>query len=203
MTEILMPSTFELRQMRQRLEAIVIGASAGGIEALSTLLPPLPHPYPLPIIVVLHVPPDRPSQLEALFAAKCRVPVHEAEDKMPVQPGHVYFAPPGYHLLIEADRTFSLSTEPPVFYSRPSVDVLFESASYVWREKLMGVLLSGANDDGGKGLAEIHGRGGVTIVQHPSTASAPEMPRAGIASHTPSWVLPLAPMAQLLAGLSK
>ena len=109
--------------------AVVIGASAGAVEALSVILPALPAGYPVPVAVVVHLPPDRPSIMAELFAARCRVAVREAEDKEPLVPGTVYFAPPDYHLLVEAAGHLSLSSEEPVRFSRPSIDVLFESAA--------------------------------------------------------------------------
>src|SRR5579871_697452 len=132
--------------------AIVIGASAGALEALSSLLPALPSGYPIPIMIVVHVPPDKKSALAELFHAKCAIEVREAEDKEPIEPGVAYFAPPNYHLLVEPDETLSLSVDPPVLYSRPAIDVLFESASDVYRHDLIGVILTGANSDGAKGL---------------------------------------------------
>ena len=110
-------------------EAVVIGASAGAVDALSVLLPALPADYPLAVAVVVHLPPDRKSVMAELFQTKCRVRVKEAEDKEPFAPGTVYFAPPDYHLLVEPDRRLSLSSEESVLYSRPSIDVLFESAA--------------------------------------------------------------------------
>jgi two-component system chemotaxis response regulator CheB len=110
-------------------EAVVIGASAGALEALSVILPALPAGYGLPVFVVVHLPPDTRSILADLFQAKCHIPVREAEDKEPIRGGTIYFAPPNYHLLIEADRNVSLSSDEPVLFSRPSIDVLFESAA--------------------------------------------------------------------------
>ena len=112
-----------------RPQAIVLGASAGAVEALSTLLPPLPADYPIPILAVVHTPPEKRNSLADLFRAKCRVKVKEAEDKEPVRGGTVYFAPPNYHLLVETDRRLSLSTDEPVLFCRPAIDVLFVSAA--------------------------------------------------------------------------
>lgn len=174
--------------------AIVIGASAGGIEALGVLLPMLPPSFRPPLIVVLHLRPDVPSLLQGLFSARCVLPVCEAEDKLPVRHGHVYVAPPDYHLLVERgkqDVHLALSVAPPVRFSRPSIDVLFESAAEVWRQRLLGILLSGANDDGARGLETIRACGGRTWVQAPHTASADTMPAEAIARGAVDEVLTL------------
>ena len=121
-----------------KAEAVVIGASAGALEALSVILPSLPADYGLPVLIVVHVPPDKKSLLAELFQAKCGIEVREAEDKEPIRGGTVYFAPPDYHLLVETDKSLSLSDDEPVFYSRPSVDVLFESAADAYGPSLIG-----------------------------------------------------------------
>ncbi|WP_439600534.1 chemotaxis protein CheB [Devosia sp.] len=161
-------------------EAIVIGASAGAVEALTSLLPALRPGFRLPIIVVVHLPADRRSAMAELFRAKCALEVREAEDKDPVAAGTIYFAPPDYHLLVEADRTFSLSCDAPVLFSRPSIDVLFESAADAYGPKLVGIVLTGANADGARGLRAIIGEGGAGIVQAPSSAFASAMPEAAL-----------------------
>ena len=132
-------------------EAVVIGASAGALEALSSLLPALPSDYRLPILIVVHLPPDKTSLLAELLRARCAIRVREAEDKEPIEPGVVYFAPPDYHLLVEQDRRLSLSDDEPVLFSRPSIDVLFESAADAYGGGLIGVVLTGANSDGANG----------------------------------------------------
>jgi two-component system chemotaxis response regulator CheB len=150
-------------------EAIVIGASAGALETLSLILPALPAAYPLPVLIVVHLPPDKKSFMTELLQARCRVAVREAEDKAPISGGTVYFAPPDYHLLVENDRHLTLSDDEPVLYSRPSIDVLFESAADV---------LSGANHDGANGLKAVAKAGGTVIVQNPDSAYASTMPEA-------------------------
>lgn len=190
-----------------RFDAIVIGASAGGIEALSQLLPALPATLQAAVAIVQHIPRQRPSLLAELFAAKCGLPVHEAVDKQPVQPGHVYFAPPDYHLLVDRSRTqrgaasFALSIDEPVHYSRPSIDVLFESAAEVYRHRLLGIVLTGANTDGATGLARIHALGGTTLVQAPETAAASLMPEAARRASPVDHVFTLPQMAAYLAAL--
>ena len=163
-----------------RTEAIVMGASAGALEALSVILPALPGDFHAPIIVVVHIPPDKRSVLAELFRAKCRIRVIEVEDKEPLQPASAYFAPPDYHLLVEDKKTLGLTNEEPVLFSRPSIDVLFESAADVYGAALTGILLTGANHDGAMGLAAIAKAGGEVIVQDPETAFAAAMPEAGL-----------------------
>lgn len=160
--------------------AVVIGASAGAIQALSRILPALPADYPLPILVVVHVPADRNNILAPLFEAKCAVAVREAEDKEPVLPGVVYFAPPDYHLLVEAEGTLSLSSDEQVLHSRPSIDVLFESAADAYGASLIGIVLTGANADGANGLKAVADAGGTAIVEDPSGAYADAMPLAAL-----------------------
>ena len=159
-----------------RADAIVVGASAGAIQALSRILPALPAGYPIPVLVVVHIPADRSDLLAPLFQAKCRVVVKEAEDKEPILPGSVYFGPSDYHLLVETDRTISLSADEPVLYSRPSIDVLFESAADAYGAGLVGVILTGANEDGAAGLLAIAAAGGVALAEDPADAFAPAMP---------------------------
>lgn len=163
-------------------EAVVVGASAGAVEALLEVLPALPPSLPAPVLVVVHVPRDRENALPRLFAARCRVPVVEAEDKIPSAKGTVYFAPAGYHLLVERGGTLALSVDDPVHLSRPSIDVLFESAAYAYDARLLGILLSGANTDGAAGLALIRARGGLGWAQRPDTARVAVMPAAAIAA---------------------
>lgn len=184
-------------------EAVVIGASAGALEALSIILPALPASFDLPIFVVVHVPPDKKSILAELFDAKCKVKVREAEDKEPVAGGTVYFATADYHLLVEADKTLSLSNEEPVLYSRPSIDVLFESAADAYGPGLIAVVLTGANQDGAAGLAAVVRAGGVAIVQTPQGAYAAAMPEAAIAAAPGARVLSLDQISLYLQGLEK
>jgi two-component system chemotaxis response regulator CheB len=170
---------------------VAIGASAGAIQALLHILPALPGNFALPVLVVVHVPPGRRSELTALFAAKCALRVLEGEDKEPVAPGTVVFAPPDYHMLVEASGTIALSRDEPVFFSRPSIDVLFESAADAYGRGLVGVVLTGANEDGARGLAAVGEAGGMTLVQDPATAYARAMPQAAIAACKSAQVLSL------------
>lgn len=189
--------------------AVVIGASAGGVEALSVLLPMVPAGFPAALLIVMHQHPNQPSLLPELFGARCALPVCEAEDKMAVLPGHVYLAPPDYHLLVErvpeapGDVELALSVEPPVRFSRPSIDVLFESAAVAWRARVLGVLLSGANDDGARGLAMIRAAGGRAWVQSPDSAAVETMPQEAIDRGAADHVLTLEQIGQRLAQFSE
>ncbi len=184
--------------MTAMFDAIVIGASAGAVESLSALLPTLPADYTIPILVVVHVPPDRKSVLANLMQEKCKVPVREAEDKEPIDAGTIYFAPPDYHMLIETNGVISLSVEDPVLFSRPSIDVLFESAADVYGSRLAGIILTGANADGANGLKAIADVGGVSVVQNPAQAYAPFMPAAALKSCPEANVMGLSEIADFL-----
>ncbi len=162
--------------------AVVIGASAGAIDALSAILPTLTAAFPLPIIIVVHVPANRQSMLAELFANRCQLAVKEAEDKESIRPGTIYFAPSDYHLLVEADFTLSLSSDEPVLYSRPAIDVLFQSAADAYGDGLIGIILTGANSDGAEGLRAVLAAGGTGFVQDPTTAQGTAMPRAALAA---------------------
>ena len=182
----------------RKFEAVVIGGSAGGVDALVTLLPALPAGYRLPVICILHMPADRESRLAELFDERLPMPVREAADKEEIVPGTVYFAGPGYHLSVERDRTFSLSCEPPVHFARPAIDVLMESGADAYGAGLVGILLTGANHDGADGMAHIRARGGFTVVQDPADAQVATMPAAAIERSHPNLILPLARIHALL-----
>jgi two-component system chemotaxis response regulator CheB len=184
-------------------EAIVIGVSAGGIKALGVILPALPADYPVPIMVVIHLPPSRKSIIAELFRDKCQMEVREAEDKERLAPGVVYFAPPDYHLLVETDRSLSLSSEEPVMFSRPSIDVLFETAAEAYGEGLVGVILTGANPDGALGLKAIAAAGGRTVVQTPAHAYASAMPAAALQSCPEAAAMELEEIAAYLQKVVK
>lgn len=178
--------------------ALIVAGSAGAVEALLTLLPALPAGMQLPVLCMLHLPPNRDSRLAELFADRLAVPVREAADKQPIDAGTVYFAGSGYHLSVEQDHRFSLSCEAPVHFARPAIDVLMSSAADVYGAGLAAVLLTGANQDGAEGLAQVHARGGLTVVQDPADARVATMPRAAIARDVPDLVLPLAAIRELL-----
>ncbi|WP_312763300.1 chemotaxis protein CheB [Stutzerimonas balearica] len=183
------------------LEAVVIGTSAGGLAALSRLVSGLSGHFPLPILVVQHVPAGTPTQLAEIFQRKTGLRVKEADEKEALRPATLYFAPPGYHLLLESDRSLSLSQDDAVHFSRPSIDVLFESAADALGPALLGILLTGANEDGAAGLAAIHHAGGLTIVQDPAEAEVDTMPRAALQRFAPDYLLPLRDIHQLLREL--
>lgn len=181
-----------------RITTVAIGASAGGVEALGLLLPALPADFKAAVIVVLHIVADRESLLTQIFRERCALPVSEATDKAPVLGGNIYFAPPDYHLQVEADGSFSLSMDDPVNYSRPSIDVLFESVAWSAEARALGILLTGANADGAAGLAAIRAAGGMTWVQDPATAFAQAMPLAAIALDAAETILTIPAMARRL-----
>lgn len=183
------------------IRAVAIGASAGGVQALCELLPALPADSHAAVFVVLHLPRDKPSLLVEVFSRKCGLEVREAEDKEPVMPGTVYFAPPNYHLLVDAGPQLALSADDLVCHSRPSIDVLFDSAAEVYREHLLGIILTGANEDGAAGLAAVHEAGGLTVVQQPQTAQSSAMILSALERGPVDLVLDLQGIAGLLKQL--
>ncbi len=172
-----------------KYEAIVIGASAGGLDALKAIATQLPADFTLPIAVVLHLHRNTKNELIALLKREVRLTVKYAEDKEKLKHGCLYLAPPDYHLLMEDDRTLSLSVDEPVNYSRPSIDVLFESAADAFGKHVIGIILTGANSDGSLGLKRIKERGGTAIVENPQSAQYPEMPLAAIAATEADYIL--------------
>jgi len=184
-----------------KYSAIVIGVSAGGLDALKQILPELPVNFPVPIIVVQHRHPLSDDSLEKAMDDMCKIGVRQINDKTALKPGIAYFAPPNYHVMIEEDMTFSLTLDPPVNYSRPSIDVLFESASEIFGDHLVGIILTGANKDGSYGLSMIRQRGGIAIVQDPETASVNAMPLAAIAATKVNYILKLDVIAEMLVNI--
>jgi len=185
------------------VEAVVIGASAGAVEALGILLPALPSTLGVPVIIVVHVPANHTSLLAELFAPRCALPVREAEDKQALGEGTIWFAPPGYHLLVESDRSLALSIDEPVNYSRPSIDVLFESAADVYKDGLLALVLTGANHDGAAGSAAVHAAGGLVGVQDPASASSAAMPTFAIERSPPDLVGSLSELAAFVCAHAK
>ena len=181
------------------IDAVAIGASAGGVEVLSVLLSSLPASCRASFFIVMHIPRERPSLLAQVFNARCALPVREAEDKEPVQPGTVYFAPPDYHLLLDRGPILALSSDEPVHFSRPSIDVLFDSAADIYGERLLGLILTGANQDGAEGLAAVGRAGGRTVVQEPGGAAVPFLPEAALQVGPVDFVLSLAQLQELFA----
>lgn len=189
-----MPSSF----LPRRPEAIAIGGSAGGLEALGVLLRGLPRDLDASLLICVHVSDRHPSLLPEALAMRSALPVVEAQDKEPILPGHLYVAVPRYHFQVAPDRSCSLSQDEPVCFSRPSIDVLFETAAWVYGEGLLGILLSGASADGASGLETIRDCGGMTWAQQPDTASAATMPQAAITRGAARFVLTPEAMAHHL-----
>ncbi|MDH5299722.1 MAG: chemotaxis protein CheB [Desulfobulbaceae bacterium] len=180
-----------------------MGVSSGGWAALAEILPALPADFPMPVVVVQHLHPQQDDFFLGHLNDICALRVKIADEKELLRPGHVYFAPPNYHLLIEKDRTFSLSVDQRVNFSRPAIDVLFESGAEVYSSRLVGVILTGANADGAHGLKQIKDGGGLAIVQDPATAQIDYMPRAAMAAVAVDHVLPLTEIGPFLARLGR
>ncbi len=194
---------------RSSYQAMVIGVSAGGLKALSQVLPYLPADFPLAVIVVQHrgevvyTADNKTDFMINYFQQTCHMTVKEAQLGEAVKTGTIYIAPVKYHLLVEKTEHFSLSTEPPVCFAIPSIDVLFESSSACYKKRLIGLILTGANSDGSLGLKEIYRNGGLTLVQEPSTAEVDIMPKAAIKLHDVDYVLPLHKIAPFVCQLTK
>ena len=188
--------------IKQQYQAVVIGASAGGLHALLAILKQLPRNYALPVVVVQHIGEHMEPSLADYLDRCCDISVREADEKQFIEGSTVYIAPAGYHLLVEEDRTFSLSVDPRVQYARPSIDVLFDSAADAFGPNLVGVVLTGANADGSQGLKKIKTVGGMAVVQNPDTAEASEMPRKAMEITAVDYVMALEEIGQLLAGLN-
>jgi two-component system chemotaxis response regulator CheB len=181
-----------------RYDAIVIGTSAGGLDALGIILPNIDARLPVPILIVQHISASSDSFIVTYFDRLCSLTVKEAEEKELLQPGVIYFAPPDYHVLVEEDRTISLSNEEKVNYSRPSIDVLFETASWAFGSRLIGIILTGANWDGAAGSELIKKAGGLVIIQDPKTAAVARMPESVLERFKPDHVLPLEEIGPLI-----
>lgn len=182
-------------------ELVVVGASWGGLQALGTLLEGLPHGFALPLVVAQHRGTDSSTAMVRLLQIRSSLVIREASDKDELRPGCVYLAPPDYHLLVEPGAV-ALSTDEAVHFSRPSIDVVFESAADAYGERLVGVILTGANHDGARGLKRIRDAGGVAVVQDPATSERREMPEAAIAAVASAKVLPLEGIAAFLGQMS-
>ena len=182
-------------------EIVVVGTSSGGLKALQVLLSAISEEFRLPMIIVQHRGKDSESGLCDFLAKHSRLPLSEPDDKEPILDGHVYLAPNDYHLLIE-DKSFTLSTDQPIAFARPSIDLLFETAADEYSDRAIGVILTGVKTDGAQGLAKIKLRGGVTVVEDPSQAAFPEMPQAAIKASKVDWILSLQGIAVLLQQLT-
>ena len=187
----------------ERVDLVVIGGSAGAVEVITQIAPHLSKRLAPPVAVVIHMARDARALLPDILSAPGRPPMKFAEDKEPIAPGTVYFAAPGYHLLIEAERTFALSVDEPEHFSRPSIDVLFESAADAYGPRVAGVILSGANTDGAAGLRAIADAGGITIVQRPNASEVPTMPEAALHACPNSHLIDAPALAKWLASLER
>jgi len=176
-------------ESRSACSAVVIGTSAGGMKTLRLVFGRLPANFPVPVLVVQHMGQDGGRYLPEALERDCRLRIELADDKQNPQPGTVYFAPPGYHLLVEHDATLALSVDERVHYARPSIDVLFESAAEVFRKSVVGVVLTGASADGAAGLWRIHQLGGCAIVQTPASAEISTMPEQALCAVPAAQVL--------------
>lgn len=182
--------------------AIVIGGSAGSIEALGVLMPALVAGAAVPVVVVVHLRPSEPTMLPLVLARRCALPVRIPDDKQPCSAGVVWLAPPDFHLLVELDRSFALSLDEPVHFSRPAIDSLFMSAADAWGPSLVAIVLSGANRDGADGARAVRERGGLVVVEDPATVEFPVMPAAAIAAADPQIVAARPAIAALLAEMT-
>lgn len=184
------------------LEVIAIGGSLGGLRAVQQILKSLPRGFSLPVAITLHRHRESLPGMAEVLCDTCVLPVQEADDKDPLLPGHVLIAPADYHLLVEQGHV-ALSTDPPVNYARPSIDVLFESAADAYGKGVLAVLLTGASADGAAGMAYIHQRGGRTLVQDPASAECAVMPQSALDAAPIDLVLPLAEIGSYLAGCAR
>lgn len=189
--------------MNSKPKAIVIGSSAGGLQALKTIFSLLGSEFSIPIIVVQHISPHSDNYITTYLNKICKIKVKEANEKEMIKNGIIYFSPPNFHLLIEENFTFSLTTEDRVNFARPSIDVLFETAAYAYGRTLVGIVLTGANNDGAEGLRKIKKRGGITIVQDPKTAEVNAMPNSAIKGSKIDYILSLEEIAELLIKMDK
>lgn len=183
-------------------KVLIIGGSAGSLEVLMRIFPKLAPISSFAIVIVLHRKNTEDSLLEELFALKTQIPVKEVEDKVKLKPGFIYIAPSDYHLLFEKNNLLSLDISEKINYSRPSIDVSFESAAEVYGSSLVGILLSGANSDGTQGLIAIKNAGGTVIVQNPENAGMPFMPQNAISNTTPDWILNENEVLQLISTIN-
>ena len=189
--------------LKMSYEAIVIGVSSGGMNVMKIMFSLLPKDFNIPIIIVQHVSPHSDNQWIKLLNEKSNLHIKEADEKEKIEKGNVYIAPPNYHLLIEKDKTFSLTIDERVNFARPSIDVLFESAAEVYKNKLIGIVLTGSNNDGTIGIKRIQECGGLTIIQNPETAESAYMPKSAIVAIQPDYILSIEEIIKLLIKIDK
>ncbi|MFP5385818.1 MAG: chemotaxis protein CheB [Bacteriovoracia bacterium] len=186
-----------------KIDLFVIGTSAGGIDLLNKILPSFKRTFHYKVALVIHMPPEGPNLIPSLYKDSCLLDISEAIPGEEIKADHIYVSPVDYHLCVEPDETFSLSSEEPVNFSRPSIDLLFESAAYAYGKKVAGILLSGANEDGARGLKMIQDAGGVTIVQNPSDAEYEFMPESALKIMKPDLILSSDEIASLISNLCR
>lgn len=191
-----------IRNRQGKFRAVVAGVSSGGVEALKRVIGSLPADFRVPVMVVAHISPEADNGLALLLDDLCAIRVKEADELEMAAAGTVYLAPPNYHLQVEKDATLSLSVDPPVRFARPSIDVLFSSAADAFGSALIGVVMTGAGNDGSEGLRRIKEAGGVTVVQDPEGAVADSMPRSAMEAASPDYVVHLEQIAPLLVRLA-
>ena len=189
-------------KINAKCEVVIIGGSAGSLEVLLQLLPNLNTLNSFALVIVLHRKSGEDNLLENLIRLKTKVPVQDVDDKTPLEPGNIYIAPSDYHLLFEKEHTLSLDTSEKVNYSRPSIDVAFESAAEIYGSTLIAILLSGANADGTKGLEIVKKSGGITVVQKPASAEVPFMPVNAIANMQPDYVLDISGILKFVTNIN-
>lgn len=191
------------KELDHACEALLIGGSAGSLEVLIKVLPLLEISISFAIVIIVHRKNSNDSALLELLSTKTLIPVREVEDKDAMQPGFIYLAPADYHLLIENERTFSLDDSEKVNFSRPSIDVTFESFADSMGNSTVAVILSGANTDGTQGLEAVHRAGGKTVAQDPVSAQVPFMPQHAITHTTVDYVFSTSELAQFINSLSR
>ena len=185
-------------QLKTNTKILIIGGSAGSLDVLMKVLPQLPHRISFAMVIVLHRKAGDDSILEDLIGLKTTIKVKEVEDKTPLISGFIYIAPSDYHLLFEKNGLLSLDASEKVNFSRPSIDVSFESAAEAYHHDVTGILLSGANSDGTNGLKTIKKNGGIIAVQDPETAEMPYMPRSAAGNTTPDYILDIDGILELI-----
>lgn len=185
------------------IEAVVIGLSAGGMNAIGEVISGLKPTQKIPIIVVQHLHRDQTEYYVEYFQNQTNLKVSNVKDKGELLPGNIYFAPPDYHILLDDKKTFSLCYDEKVNFSRPSIDLLFESAAEVFGSNLVGIIMTGANSDGAKGLHKIKAFGGLTIVQSPETSEFSAMPEAAINLFSPDYILSIKEIIRFLNNLER
>lgn len=185
------------------MEAVVIGLSAGGMKAIGKLISGLNPNHKIPIIIVQHLHPEQTEYYIEYFQQFTSLQVNTVKDTDEIIPKRIYFAPPDYHLLVDDKKTLSLYYDEKVNYSRPSIDLLFESAAEVFGKNLVGILMTGANKDGAKGLYKIKTYGGITIVQSPDTAEFSAMPKSALELFSPDYIMSIKEITAFLNGLEE